>query len=49
VTNDTILIQERNLFFDLKEMTEILCEKLEQKHPTSVLKVVFGLAFSSSI
>jgi hypothetical protein len=49
VTNDTFLIQERNLFLDLKEMTEILREKLQQKHPSSVSKVVLGLAFSFSI
>jgi hypothetical protein len=49
MTNDTFLIQERNLFLDLKEMTEILCEKLQQKHPSSISKVVLGLAFNFSI
>jgi hypothetical protein len=49
VTNDTFLIQKRKLLFDLKEMTEILCERLQQKHPSSVSKVVLRLAFNFSI
>jgi len=49
VTNDTFLIQERNLFLDLKEMTEMLHEKLQRKHPSSGAKVVLGLAFNFSI
>jgi hypothetical protein len=49
VTTDTFSIKERNLFLDLKEMTEILCEKLQQKQPSLVSKVVLGLAYSFSI